>query len=131
MPARMEDLPTGQVMSPEDAKFYPIVNSDALPLNSGEVGAGDLDRGELPQSYGKSRLVLMPVDPYLMYAYWDLAADPPPTAGARAVLRFHEASHPFDVEVDLAAGKWYVHLWSAAKIYEADLGLRGEDGSFT
>jgi hypothetical protein len=97
-----------------------------------------LEPGELPSSYGINRLVLLPVDPYLMYTYWELAADPPPTAGARAVLRFHEApvsaaaetSRPFDVDIDLAAGNWYVHLWSPEKVYQADLGLRGDDGAF-
>ena len=107
-------------MTVDEAKFYPTANPDPAAL----------EPGELPQSYGRNRLVLLPVDPYLMYAYWELASDPPPTAGARAVLRFHEQSHPFDVEVDLDAGKSYVHLWSSAKVYQADLGLRGEDGSF-
>jgi hypothetical protein len=98
----------------------------------------NLEPGELPTSYGKNRLVLLPVDPYLMYTYWELATDPPPTAGARAVLRFHESpsslsmeiSRPFDVDIDLGAGNWYVHLWSPDKLYQADLGLRGDDGSF-
>jgi hypothetical protein len=52
------------------------------------------------------------------------------------VLRFHEstaaesASRPFDIEVDLTAGNWYVPLWTAGKFYRADLGLRAEDGDF-
>ena len=99
----------------------------------------DLELGELPTSYGKHRLVLLPVDPYLIYSYWQLAGDPPPTTGSRAILRLHESasfehldvSRPFDVEVDLAAGNWYVHLWSPGKAYRAELGLRGEDGSFS
>jgi hypothetical protein len=119
VPARMEDLSTGKVMTVEEAKFYPALNPEPISL----------EPGELPACYGKSRLVLLPVDPYLMYVYWELA-DPPPAAGARAVLRVYEAGRPFDVEVDLAAGKWYVHLWSSDKVYQADLGLRGVDGAF-
>ena len=78
----------------------------------------------------------MPVDPYLVYAYWDLASEGSPTAGARAIMRFHESSpgtngsRSFDVDVNLAAGNWYVRLWSPDKIYQADLGLRTEDGAF-
>jgi hypothetical protein len=125
LPARMEDLPTGKVtLTVDEAKFYPPANEPLEPI------------GDLPSSYGKNRLVLLPVDPFLVYAYWDLTADPPPTAGARAILRFHEStvaakgSRTFDVDLDLAAGHWYVHLWSPDKVYEADLGLRTEDGAF-
>ena len=115
-------------MTIEEAKFHPPADLDPIPL----------EPGELPASYGKNRLVLLPVDPYLMYAYWELASAAPPTTGARPVLRFHESpisagadvSRPFDVEVDLAAGNWYVHLWSPEKIYHADLGIRSEDGTF-
>jgi len=115
-------------MTIEEAKFHPPADLDPIPL----------EPGELPASYGKNRLVLLPVDPYLMYTYWELASAAPPTTGARAVLRFHESpissgvevSRPFDVEVELAAGNWYVHLWSPEKIYHADLGIRSEDGTF-
>jgi hypothetical protein len=122
----VEDLPTGKVMTAEEAKFYPLAGPE--PMFS--------EPGELPSSYGKNRLVLMPVDPYRIYAYWELTGDPPPTAGSRAVLRLHESgaatnvTRPFDVDVDLAEGKSYVHLWSAERTYRADLGLRGEDGAF-
>ena len=94
-----------------------------------------LEPGELPSSYGKNTLVLLPVDPYLLHAYWELPAAPMLSA-ARTVLRFYEAplageeSRPFDVEVSLGAGNWYVPLWSPEKVYYADLGLRGDDGSF-
>ena len=115
-------------MTIEEAKFHPPADLDPIPL----------EPGELPASYGKNRLVLLPVDPYLIYTYWELASAAPPTTGARAVLRFHESpistgagvSRPFDVEVELAAGNWYVHLWSPERIYHADLGIRSEDGTF-
>jgi hypothetical protein len=109
------------MMTVEEAKFYSPPDIEPLPL----------EPGELPTSYGRNRLVLLPVDPYLLYAYWELAGDAPPTAGARPVLRFEETpGRPFDVEVDLAAGNWYVHLWSAGKSYRAELGVRSEDGAF-
>ena len=112
-------------MTAEEAKFYPLTDSEPESI----------EPGELPSSYGRSRLVLLPVDPYRLYAYWELSGDPPPTAGARAVLRLHESSasggaRPFDVDIDLAAGNSYIHLWSAEKSYTADLGLRQEDGGF-
>jgi hypothetical protein len=83
-----------------------------------------------------SRLVLLPVDPYLMHVYWDLDSTAPPAAGVRPILRFHESgdsfrNRPFDVEVDLAASNCYVHLWSPNKTYYADIGWQASDGSFT
>jgi hypothetical protein len=51
------------------------------------------------------------------------------------VLRFHDVSEtapgpPFDVDIDLRAPNWYVHLWSPAKSYYADLAVKTEGGEF-
>src|SRR5215471_12569712 len=81
-----------------------------------------------------NRLVLLPIDPYLLYAYWDLAAGVPPATGARPILRLYEsapggkASRPFDIDIDLRTGHANVHLWGAGRRYRADLGLRRPDG---
>ncbi len=103
----------------------------------------------LPESYGQTRVVLLPVDPYLVFAYWEL--DPSDLAKARArlgrknpkfraALRFYDvsgvrweganANSSFDVDVDLRTGNWYVHLWSPGKSYFVDLGIKTEDGRF-
>ncbi len=99
-----------------------------------------LEPGDLPSSYGRNRLVLLPVDPFLMHVYWDLSSNAPPASGARPILRFHEStssmdddllqSRPFDVDVNLAASRWYVNLWSPDKVYYADLGWQVDDGTF-
>jgi hypothetical protein len=108
-----------------------------------------LEEGELPDSYGRTRLVMLPVDPYLVYAYWEVRPDELAETrtrvrdhqdSARAVLRFHDAlsgraseqgtTSYFDVDVDLQRGNSYVHLWSADKSYYADLGLKGDGGQF-
>lgn len=104
----------------------------------------DLDA--LPKSYGRTTIVLMAVDPYRVHAYWEVVpkdlADARRLRGpqARPALRFHEvtgisvdganAHCCFDVDVQFAAENWYVHLWSPAKSYVVDLGLRTADGSF-
>jgi hypothetical protein len=94
------------------------------------------DEGELPDVYSRPRVTLMVVNPYLVYAYWnvDLTRLPPQTVSA--TLRFHDESEPvrshfFDVDVDLRTRNWYVHLWSSAKSYHVDLGVRTADGGFT
>ena len=104
------------------------------------------ETGELPDFGQDDRLVLMAVDPYLVYAYWNIT--PPRIAAAQAlfgkdeldahVLRFHDTTgidfdgvncgNSFDVKIHLDAGKWYVRLWSPERRYCADIGLRGKDG---
>lgn len=94
------------------------------------------DEGDLPESYGRNRVVLMVVSPYMVHAYWDLdrktQANP---AGSPACLRFHDttagqASSTFDVPVNLPARNWYVHLWGPAREYHVELGLTPPNGNF-
>ncbi len=101
----------------------------------------------LPESYGRTRVVLLPVDPYLMHVYWEITPRDMEQARRRtrglqyqAALRFHDISetpsdransqNQFDVDIELAPGNWYVRLWSPEKRYFVDLGLRTEDGNF-
>ena len=97
---------------------------------------------ELPAAYGRTRLVVLPVDPYAVRAYWEVT----PGAGARAagrlgecidqlqaVLRFEDRSldvPPFDIEINLAARDWYIPLWSAGKSFGVVLGVRNSTGRF-
>ena len=103
----------------------------------------------LPESYDQTRVVLLPVDPYLVHVYWEIAPRDEERARRRtralgprfqATLRFCDITHTvsdrsnaesqFDVDIELGSGNWYVHLWSPEKRYFVDLGLRTEDGTF-
>jgi hypothetical protein len=103
----------------------------------------------LPESYATTRLVLLPIDPYTLHAFWDLTRDDqgrrrkPLGEGSlpsRAVLRVYDvtgvmfdgsnAHGSFDVDIDIAAGRWYIPLSSPEKSYLAELGYRTEDGQF-
>lgn len=112
----------------EAAKYRP-----AVPASPASV-----EQGELPESYGQTKVVAMPVNPYLVHVYWDLdpklASPDTPTAGA-GCLRFSDTTTgeppgSFDVKVDLAARNWYVHLWSPERRYVVQLGLSAEGGAF-
>jgi hypothetical protein len=98
---------------------------------------------DLPWSYGETELVLMPVDPYQVYAYWDFSPEDWNAVLARkqrVVLRVYDvtmirfdgtnAHSYFDVPVALEAQNWYVDLWSAEKSLCAELGRVLPDGSF-
>ncbi|HEX7896794.1 MAG TPA: DUF4912 domain-containing protein [Planctomycetota bacterium] len=94
---------------------------------------------DLPVRYGRTRVVLMDVDPLHAFAYWEVT----PEDQARAVralrgaatswaLRFHdrEAGGFFDIPIDLASACWYVELWADDKTYEAEIGPRDAKGHF-
>lgn len=129
----------GEAERMKESKYYP----------SGPSHLFELEEGELPDSYGRTRLVVLAVGPYRVHAYWEVRPDELAEArtrlgdhqdSARVVLRFHDtlAGHAteqgtasyFDVEVDLQSRNWYVDLWSADKTYCADLGLKGDGGQF-
>jgi hypothetical protein len=76
-------------------------------------------------------LVLMAVDPYLVYAYWRGVHDAH-ELDSQATLRLRDMSDQssFDVDVDLRARSWYVHLWTPERTYVAELGFRRADGAF-
>jgi len=111
----------------EEAKYYP-------PARTEDLGP---EAEPAPSTGSVTRLVLLPVDPYVIHVYWQLA---PETLAAladqgvepRGVLHFIDDNAggvgDFDVDVDLAAGNWYVRLWSAPSCYRAELALRGQNG---
>lgn len=99
---------------------------------------------ELPVSYGRSRVVVLAIDPHHVHAYWEIT--PGDAAAAREtlgrssvtpptwVLRFHDVTRVaadtssahgyFDIEIDPDARNWYIDLWSPDKTYLVELGLR-------
>jgi len=131
--------PFGEREKVEESKFFTPVPPQAL----------NLEDDEPPASYGRTRLVMLVVDPYCVHTYWEVTPDTLAETkkmirfhadSVRPVLRFHDAavadvadasqSGWFDVDVDLQPRNWQVRLWSADKTYTADLGLRGDDGRF-
>ena len=118
--------------------------------HEGGIVQGTLtEPGELPEMYGQSRVVLMPVDPYLVHVYWEIDARDIETARNRLagkfdhlqpVLRVFDITNVifdgtnacgfFDITIDLSAGKWYVRLVDPEKSYFVDLGIKTESGLF-
>jgi hypothetical protein len=109
----------------------------------------ELESEELPETDEETKVVLLPVNPYLVHVYWGIAANDREEIGrvvrrlggrAQPVLRFYDITHVdsdgtstpswFEVEIDLRARNWYVHLQSPAKSYCIDLGLRTEGSGF-
>jgi len=98
---------------------------------------------DLPFSYGETELVLMPVDPFSIFVYWDFSPKDWKTVQARrhpVVLRVYDVTNIrfngsnahtfFDLQVALDSQNWYVPLWSAEKSLCAELGWLDPDGKF-
>jgi hypothetical protein len=101
----------------------------------------------LPEIYGMDRLVLLPIDPYWVHAYWELAAPQPLVRGEAAgddshcILRVYDVTSIyfdgtnahgfFDIQISGEARNWYINLWSPGRTLCAELGLVRPDGSFT
>ncbi len=111
-------------------------------------------RPDLPDSYGTPKVVLMPVDSYLMHIYWEVAEKDLENTYRRLrgkykelqpTLRFFDVTgidfdeknsdanimDHFDVPIDLQPGNWYIHLRNAGRKYFAELGIKTEGGIFS
>ncbi len=108
-----------------------------------------LEDEEIPGGEEETEVVLLPVNPHLLYVYWEFSARDLEEVGrvfsrlgprARPVLRFYETTQAnsdslnsascFEVAIALGAGKWYVRLEHPANSYRLDLGLCLGQGSF-
>ena len=104
---------------------------------------------DLPEHYGRTELVLMVVDPFHLFAYWEVTPESLRQAqdamgaemdGGGAVIRMYDVSlihfdgtnahHTFDIDIGLEARGWYVPVWTAEKSYCADLGFVARTGRF-
>ena len=129
---------------PPEASAAEAESSEEWEAKTPEGRAGlERDWEELPTCDDETKVVLLPVNPYLVHVYWGIAARDLRKLGrvfsrlgprAQPVLRFYdvtqesiEGTNPqywHEVEIALGAGNWYVHLESPAKSYYIDLGLR-------
>ena len=131
--------------TPERVKATEEVEAGALEV----LGEAECEPEELPEIDEETKVVLLPVNPYLLHVYWGMAAQDLEAMErvfkrlgpkAQPVLRFNEitsvnfdgtnAAGRFEVEIDLRAKNWYVHLKSPAKSYRVDLGVRTAGGGF-
>ncbi len=119
-----------------------LTGGPALPIPASHEIPKRQEYYDLPWSYGETKLVLMPVDPYLIYAYWDFSPDDWKAIQDKreqVVLRIYDvtmiqfngtnAHNFFDVPITLEAQCWYIPIWSAEKSLCAAIGWRLSDGT--
>jgi hypothetical protein len=142
LPAAVE--PTGPQEQVEEAKYY--LGPTRAPEPARYV---DREEGELPRAYGRDRIVLLPRDPWWVFAYWEMTPSSRINAlralgaqaeGAREVLRVYDVTFitftgdnawlSFDVELSPGADHWYLNVGRPAASFCVELGLRTPDGRF-
>ena len=94
--------------------------------------------GELPETYGTSRLFLAARDPHWLYAYWDLSGQQMAdcrgqAADGRLLLRLFEKHHAAplqEITLHHDSRNWYIPVEKSATTYSAELGYWRHDGHF-
>lgn len=102
---------------------------------------------ELPERYGKDRIVAMVRDPYWIHSYWELTQETlsrglralgREAPGAKRILRVYsgdaKASRPddflFDVALTPDARNWYVNVGGPGRTYRVEIGLLTKAGKY-
>lgn len=108
-----------------------------------------LNRGEsLPQYYSEDRLVILPRDPYSIFAYWEISLPTRETFKKKAggerwpeatfLLRVYKHAWTdqnivesfVDLDVSQESGNWYIPVDSADRFYHVELGWKLPEGPF-
>lgn len=146
-PSLKKRLKATTVKKPSDIKEAPAMTPAFLPQP--ERKRVLIDSYELPAHYDATRVVLMPKDPFWLYAYWEIAPNSIveirdrfgyEAEGSKITLRMYDitykdfngynANHYFDLELDPHTNNWYVNLWHDNLSYCAELGLKASSGRF-
>jgi hypothetical protein len=98
---------------------------------------------ELPQDYGKDKVVLLPRDPRWVYAYWEITHEKyqdmykrhlEEWGLSRPVLRIYDLSdregRPKDITLSETAREWYIELDKPNHTYMAEIGRLFEPDLF-
>ena len=109
----------------------------------------DRESGELPRSYGRDRIILLPRDPWWTFTYWEVTPATRVRAlralgaegeRAREILRVYDITFltftgenawlSFDVELPPGADHWYLNVGRPAASFCVEVGLRTAAGRF-
>lgn len=122
------------------SKFVPMPTPKFTPTK---------DVPELPESYGRDRVVALVRDPFWLHVYWEMnpsavsraeAALGQDWPGAKAVLRLVDVTSEDttsnaesvvrDIEIHGGTNNWYIDVPNPPRSYRVDLGFRAKSGRF-
>ncbi len=130
MNEEIKNVPTSSISSKIEKKF--------------EVSPNITD---LPTSYGDTKIVLLPRDPWWCFVYWEVGNDTLQEIknlygeNLQYVLRVYDvtnvvnfdgknANKYFDIFINLEAKNWYINLPEQNRSWCVDLGAKTPDGRF-
>jgi hypothetical protein len=102
---------------------------------------------DLSASYGDTKIVLLPRDPWWCFAYWEIGEQTKQELrsiygeNVKYVIRVYDvtnvvnfngknANKYFDIEINPAANNWYINVGEPNRSWCVDLGLITSDGKF-
>jgi hypothetical protein len=102
---------------------------------------------DLPTSYGDTKIVLLPRDPWWCFAYWEIGEQTKQEIKSlygekiKYIIRVYDvtnvvnfdgrnANKYFDIEINLGINSWYINLQEANRSWCVDLGVITPDGRF-
>jgi hypothetical protein len=124
-----------------EAAKYDVGQTD---LSAEALADVDADLPDLPDGYGESRIVLLPRDPQMAYAYWDVPKEHREEVrrqgGQRFALRFYDVTdidlnhqNPHSLQqydADEMARDWYIPVPVSDRDYIAEVGYVTGDGNW-
>jgi hypothetical protein len=102
---------------------------------------------ELPNGYGKDRIVVMVRDPYWLHCYWELTSNAVHRAeaalardwhGAKPIIRLLDVSARDsssetivrDIDIHGGCNNWYIDVPNPPRSYRIDIGYLSKNGQF-
>lgn len=135
-----------QAQQIQDLEKPSSVTSQKESLNTQKNNNDTKEDIILPETYNKDKLVLMPVNPNWIHAYWDFSKQTLNTLknlpnGFRIVLRLYDvtfiefngnnAHRTFEISIDInSTRKYYINVPMPNADYLAELGYISPDGEF-
>jgi len=106
-------------------------------------------RYEVPSGYGDNKIVLMMVDPFNLYAYWEIKEDiksgtfekikEKGLGISKSILRVYEITESgagfepkvaFDIDINDYANNWYIKVGEAGRRRMVEIGVLADNGEF-
>ncbi len=129
-------------------EFHPVGSSRFAPLPTPKhVPTKQIP--ELPEQYGRDRVVVLVRDPYWLHCYWELTPNSVERAqaalgadwhGSKPVLRVVDVTSEDttaaaeavvrDIEIHGGTNNWYVDVQNPPRSYRVDLGFLAKSGRF-
>lgn len=137
----MDDKSTLQEFSPiGSSRFDPLPSAKHIPSKN---------LPDLPDQYGRDRVVVLVRDPYWLHCYWEITPNSVERAqaalgadwhGSKPVLRVIDVTSEDttaaaeavvrDIEIHGGTNNWYVDVQNPPRSYRVDLGFLAKSGRF-